>query len=253
MVLAELFSGSGCSPCVIVDLAYEGLLQRYRREDVAVLVYHLHRPLPDPMANPLTELRAGYYKVRGAPSVAFDGNFIGDSIGGAAWDRAVVRYREFTAQIDRALTAPAGAELKLSATPEGSMVKVKVLVDKVQTASEDLRLHVVLAEDLLRYTGENGIRFHPMVVRSMSAPHGTPVAANRPTTLEHAFDVAKIAADLKSYLDEFEKNPPGEYKGEEVKFRRKMDAIDPKNLSVVAFVQDHKTKQVLQTAYIKVK
>lgn len=191
--------------------------------------------------------------MRGAPSVAFDGNFIGDSIGGAAWDRAVVRYREFTAQIDRALTAPAGAELKLSATPEGSMVKVKVLVDKVQTASEDLRLHVVLAEDLLRYTGENGIRFHPMVVRSMSAPHGTPVAANRPTTLEHAFDVAKIAADLKSYLDEFEKNPPGEYKGEEVKFRRKMDAIDPKNLSVVAFVQDHKTKQVLQTAYIKVK
>jgi hypothetical protein len=44
VVLAELFTGAGCPPCVAADLAFEAALERYSPDDIAVLVYHLHLP-----------------------------------------------------------------------------------------------------------------------------------------------------------------------------------------------------------------
>ena len=69
--LAELFTGSGCGPCVAADLGFDGLLERYNRQDLVVLVYHLHVPLPDPMTNPATVERGKYYAVPSFHSRAF--------------------------------------------------------------------------------------------------------------------------------------------------------------------------------------
>ncbi len=48
VVLAEVFTGSGCPPCAAADLAFEAALARYPRRDFAVLMYHEHIPRPDP-------------------------------------------------------------------------------------------------------------------------------------------------------------------------------------------------------------
>jgi tetratricopeptide (TPR) repeat protein len=255
IVLAELFSGAGCSPCVAVDLAFDGILQRYNRQDVAVLVYHLHNPRPDPMANEETTARANYYGLRGAPSVAIDGDFNGSGIGSNDWDKAKSRFDDFRAKIEKELETAPAADLNLTVSKTGSLVKVKATVGNIKKPSENLKLHIMLAEDSIRYTGENGIWYHPFVVRSMATPDakGLVVDASKQNPFEHNFDVAKISEILRVYLDEFEKNPPKEFKTGEAKFRQKLYAIDEKNLSVVAFLQDEKTRQVLQTVYFKVK
>lgn len=144
----------------------------------------------------------------------------------------------------------ADAELKLEAALQGMQVKVKAVVDKVKRDSGNLILHIALAEDRLRYSGENTIRFHPMVVRSLAGIDGSGFAVRltQPTTAEHTFDLTKLSAELKAYLDDYEvKNP------EDNPFIEKKHLIDPGNLSVVAFVQDTESKRVLQAGYIKVK
>jgi len=72
VVLAEIFTGSGCPPCVAADLAFDAAMERYSRKDLAVVMYHLHIPRPDPMTNPSTETRSKFYGVRGVPSFFID-------------------------------------------------------------------------------------------------------------------------------------------------------------------------------------
>ena len=53
-VLAELFTGSECPPCVGADIAFDALIESIPAKYLAVLVYHLPIPRPDPMINPAT-------------------------------------------------------------------------------------------------------------------------------------------------------------------------------------------------------
>src|SRR5262249_23603191 len=67
-VLAEVFTGSGCPPCVAADLGFDAMMERYKRDELAVLMYHLHIPAPDPMTNPATQARSKFYGVMSVPS-----------------------------------------------------------------------------------------------------------------------------------------------------------------------------------------
>jgi hypothetical protein len=58
LVLAEVFTGSGCPPCAGADLAFDAAMERYSRKDFAVVMYHQHIPRPDPMTNLDTQARA---------------------------------------------------------------------------------------------------------------------------------------------------------------------------------------------------
>ena len=123
-------------------------------------------------------------------------------------------------------------------------------VDKVTAASTDLKLQIALTEDELRYTGENGIRFHPMVVRSLAGKDslGFALASAGPTNIQWTFDLKALSDQLKKYLDTYEQQG---HRGDTFTFSEKKFQIDPNNLSLVAFVQDMKTKVVLQTVYLK--
>ena len=129
---------------------------------------------------------------------------------------------------------PADARIKLSAALKGGNVKASAVVDKLTREWADLKLHILLVEGKLRYTGENGVRFHPMVVRSMAgadAP-GFSIKSNGPETFTWDFDLNKISAAIKQHLDEYE---AGGHRGNTFTFAEKKYEINPKDLLVAAF------------------
>jgi len=234
-------------------MAFDAILERYFRREVAVLEYHVHIPLPDPMANPSTEARAKFCDAQGTPTYAIDGEM---NTGGGAREEAKGFYDKLNLMISKRLGKPAEARLSLETSLEGRLVKVKATVDKLVSKSPDLMLQIALVEDGLSYSGENGVRFHPMVVRSLGGEKGAGFAIDpsKGTTIEYTFDVGKIARELKTYLDDYEKKHKQAFyymKENEKGFHQKKYEINDGRLSVAAFVQDKKTKNVLQAAFVK--
>lgn len=248
VVLAEIFTGAGCPPCVGADLAFEGALDRYSGQELAVLMYHLHIPRPDPMTNPSTQARSKFYGVQGVPAFYVDG--VTDGRGGGAASAAPTIYKERVEPVvDKRLATKAGAKVTVQVAMTGSVVNVKVDVGKPAGAAKHLKLQVALVEERIRYAGENGVRFHPMVVRSLAGKDGQGFAleAGKGLRAVHAFDLSKIAAEAKAHLDDFEAKSTTKYL-----FAEKKHEMNTAKLAVVAFVQDEDTKQVLQSAYVKV-
>ncbi len=248
-VLAEVFTGAACGPCVAADLAFDQMLERYKREEVMVLMYHMHIPGPDPMTNFNTLARGKYYAVNGVPSYALDGNKQQGGGGPREFTKRI--YDNVNPEVERLLEKAAEAVLKLDVAFDGALVKSKVALDKFSGDAANLKLHIVLAEERLRYTGENGVRFHPMAVRALAGKDGAglPVTAPGAAMAEWTFDLAAVSAENKRHLDDFEKE-----RGSETPiFTERLEKLDPNNLVVVAFVQDDKSKAILQTTLLKVK
>ena len=247
LVLAEVFSGSGCPPCVAADLAFDATMERYRPKDLAVIVYHVHIPRPDPMTNVQTEARRQNYGVNGVPSYAIDGDKSG---GGGPREYAKNVFERAQKSIEKDLDAPAEAKLKLAAAVNGNSVKVSASLADVKSESVDLKLQIALVEKEIRYNGENGIRFHSMVVRALAGEKGEGFAVAQGAAaapFEETFDLEKISQAIKAHLDDYEAKG---HRGESFKFSEKKYQIDRADLAVVAFVQDEKTKHVLQAAYV---
>lgn len=250
VVLAEVFTGSGCPPCAGADLAYDGAMERYAKTELAVLMYHMHIPRPDPMANTYSIKRADFYAIRGVPTAVVDGEA---KIGGGSADSAPKIYAETVEPaIEKRLTKAPGTKVGLKLEKKGNIITAKVAVGKTPTTAKKLRLHVVLAEERIRYSGENGVRFHPMVVRNiaMSAKdtQGFAVSPGKGFTTNYVFDVQKTSDEAKAHLDDFEVNNTrfGKFQ-----FASKKHAIDGEKLYVVAFVQDEDSKEILQSAILK--
>lgn len=240
-VLAELYTGAGCPPCAAADLAFDAVLERYAREDVAVVMYHVHIPRPDPMANAATKQRWVWQKGRGVPTHAIDGQA---AMGGGGRAEAPAVLKDLRQKIEERLSQPAGAKLNLTVRHEGGAVSARIETADLPAGRANLRLHAVLVERRLRYSGENGIRFHPMVARSIAS-----FELDGGGSVEHRFGLEEAAAALARDTDEFEKHDERHNKDGSFRFRVRMDRIDPANLGVVAYIQDMETREVLQSAY----
>ena len=107
----------------------------------------------------------------------------------------------------------------------------------------------MLAEDEVRYMGSNGLRFHPMVVRAMVGERGEgwAIKTGQASSFEQTFELQKLSAATKEYLEDYELNG----RTFNPTFDEKKHEIAWNGLSLVAFVQDRKTKQILQTVYLK--
>jgi tetratricopeptide (TPR) repeat protein len=246
-VLAEVFTGAACGPCLAADLAVEAAMQRYSTKELAVLMYHVPIPEVDPMMNATTEARREIYQVRSAPYVVVNGSPLTGLGGGRS--RVEESYVKFKSAIDTALETPSDAHIKFNVVQQGPNIKVNITAEKLRSNSSDLRLHLVLAEDEVRYMGSNGVRFHPMVVRAMAGERGEgwAVKSGQIASFEHTFELQRLSAATKEYLDDYEING----RTFNPTFDEKKHEIAWKGLSLVAFVQDRKTKQVLQTVYLK--
>jgi tetratricopeptide (TPR) repeat protein len=247
VVLLELFTGSGCPPCSGADAAVDAAMERYSRKDLAVLAFHQHVPHPDPMANPDTVSRAAYYDVGGVPTLAIDGKTV---MGGGPRREAQKTYDRFDPAIEKELDAKPEAQIQLTASSDGGVVKVRASIEGVKSQSKDLRVQIALVEGEVRYSGENGVRFHRMVERAMAGKDGAgfPLSGEK-SEAACTFSVLEISAKLKTYLDDYEQHNERYGKFE---FIEKKDVINAGDLGVAAFVEDAKDHHVLQAAYLRV-
>jgi tetratricopeptide (TPR) repeat protein len=248
VVLAELFTGAGCPPCVAADLAWEGALERYSPKELAVLIYHLHIPRPDPMTNPSTVTRKEFYDVPGTPTYFVDGG--SQKVGGGGAANAEKLYKDTVEPaVDKRLDVKPAAKIALKASMAGDRVDVTADVKNAAKPDQKLRLHIALVEEIVHYTGENGVRFHPMVVRSLASTEknmlGFALTGGKRANVTYTFDVAKAVSEAKTHLDEMEGGSSTRF-GKFQFIERKSD-INRSNLRIVAWVQDEKTKDVLQT------
>lgn len=269
VVVAEMFTGGGCIPCIPVDYSLDTALTEYSREQLVLLVYHMHAPVSDPLANHSAEARNKYYGVNSAPTVLLDGAKFENEVDPRTVDFAVTKsqvvHKALTTSINSRLEAAAKGQLELKARRQGDLVKVTVAVSNIKDASPDVTLHFALVEEEVSYSGENGLRFHPMVVRNLARADTTtnvygfnvPAAGG---SYEHTFDIKQIIAENLRYYDEY----PVERKKElsarldketldslNFSFREQKHVIDPNDVSVAVFLQDNKTKEILQSAFVR--
>jgi len=253
-VLAEVFTGAGCGSCAGVDLAFDAVLERYERQDVIVMMHHVHIPSPDPLANRVTEARQKFYRVDSAPHYMIDGLEPPVSMfeGGGPPDKAeTILSKGIEPWLQRELVVPPDARLSLRVTSKEDRVATAATVDRIKTASKTLRLHVALVENHVRYSGTNGVRFHSVVVRDMAGDRaqGFSVDPRAKATVRHVFDLQKVSADLKAYLDDYAARQPASLDV----LAADAYQVDRTRLAVVAFVQDEVSRRVLQAVYAPVK
>jgi thiol-disulfide isomerase/thioredoxin len=246
VVLAEVFTGSGCPPCAGADVAFDAAMERYSRQDLTVVMYHVHVPRPDPMTTEGSTARYESYGKNGVPAYAIDGK---KTVGGQSRDMAREVFEKFQKDLETDLETAAEARVKIDASLDGGTVKVSAAVDNVKSDSKDLKVRILLVEKEIRHLGENGIRFHPMVVRAFGGEQGAGYAieANGKGTFDATFDLEATSKDIRKQLDDYEAKG---HRGETFKFTAKKDRINPAGLAVVVFVQDDKAKRVLQAAYV---
>jgi thiol-disulfide isomerase/thioredoxin len=237
-VLAEIFTGSECPPCVGADLGFDGLIESIPAKYVAILEYHLPIPRPDPIMNPATKKRQDYYGVNSTPTVVIDGDK--KLVGGGSRGMAENKYKEFRTEIEARLNAAPAVVLKAKASRAGDTVKIDATFDKAVPGAE---YYVVLVQGEEKYKGSNGIAFHKLVVRDLAV---LDPAAVKPVT----FDLAASEQAADAYLTEFEKTST---RFKDFKFPERHAKIDRAKLSVVFFAQDKETKKVLNAVVADVK
>ncbi|MGH9522677.1 MAG: hypothetical protein ACRD3E_09120 [Terriglobales bacterium] len=254
VVLAEFVTGAGCEPCTSVDLAFDAELKRYDRDELALIVYHMHAPHPDPMSNASAEERLKFYDVHGAPVVFLDGERVHP--GDGMKSEAVRVFDALDKRIENRLNTPEAAQIDLAAKLAGAGVKVEAALPEFENTGNPLRLMIALVENQVSYSGENGLRFHPMVVRNLatpiaSGPAGFAIEPGNNAAVQYTFNLMDISATNLKYYDSYAADLFKRV-GMKVSFKEERYVIDPNKLSVVAFVQDQVTKKVLQSAYVRV-
>jgi thiol-disulfide isomerase/thioredoxin len=239
-ILLEMFTGSGCGPCVSADLAFDAVMKRYPANLIVPVAYHQNIPAPDPMVVASGNDRREYYKINGVPTFNIDGTL--GELGGGARSNAPSNYKNYIEKIDKELAVPAQAVISLDAVGDGDLINVTATVSKLPAAAKDLKLHILLVEKELRFMGENGIRFHPMSVRALAGEKGAgiPITANGKT--KYTFNLATIREDLVHTLQaDIERRrkaaPAGATLAEYAAEGHAYTNINLAELSVVAFVQ----------------
>jgi hypothetical protein len=237
-VLAEIFTGSECPPCVGADLGFDGLIESIPTKYLAVLEYHLPIPAPDPMMNPAAKKRQAYYGVNSTPTVVIDGD--NKTVGGGTRGMAGGKFMQYKAAIDpKTFEAPA-VELKLSAAMSGDVVTAAFSSD-ITIPGTDYLLVLVQKEET--YKGSNGLPFHKMVVRDLLT-----IDPDKAKTA--SFDLAASEKATDAYLTEFEKTYT---RIPNFRFAQRRAVIARKGLRVVFFAQDRKSKKILNAVVADVR
>jgi hypothetical protein len=257
VVLAELFTGSECPPCVASDMAYDYLLEYYPDTVLGILVYHLHVPGPDPMTSPDAEARQRYYNARervigGTPTSIVNGTDV--SVGGGSSSAARMRFELYSWSIETGMNEVPEVEIDLAGSRDGNSIEVTAsaaIIGSDLRGNDHLRLRVALAERVVHHEGGNGVTEHRMVVRKLlgGADGQSIETATGRVAFSARVDIAELEADLRDYLTTWENENSARFTSG-TGFTVMRDEIDEENLVIVAFVQDDSDRRVLQARVI---
>ncbi len=243
VTLCELFTGATCPPCVAADLATGALEVAIPQSMFIAVRYHQHIPGPDPLVAEAGEQRAEFYQIQGTPSLFLNGAEVQVSGMYGPMFNAGVGYTQLREQLTPMLAETTDLRISVTADRSGSMVKVNAQVEGLPSETGLLRLRMCLVEPEISLTAPNGIRLHENVVRAM--PGGAEGIAVKEGKLTFAgeVDVEQIRSEILAGLEEVESqlNQP---------FAEK--PLDLAELRVVAFVQNDKSREVLQSVIVDV-
>jgi hypothetical protein len=172
--------------------------------------------------------------------------------GEAAIEKAIAAKPKEEAPTTEAQAAkPAPAKKGKKAKPVAPAAKPAEAATPAEPAKPHLEVNFALVEDEVRYSGENGIRFHRMVVRSLARPadSGFEIQDDGTRTLDASFDPAAISRSLTSYLDGYEAQNDRFGK---ITFLTKDMKMQTPHLGVAVWVQDMTSHKVLQAAFVPV-
>jgi thiol-disulfide isomerase/thioredoxin len=238
VVLAELFTGSECPPCVAADIGFDGLIETFPEKYLAVLVYHLPIPRPDPMMNPATGARESYYGINSTPTVVIDG--VKGTPGGGNRAMAEAKFAEYRSTVEPLLSSLPALTPKVKATLAGDRVGVTFDPDRIVP---DAVYSIVLVQDVQEHKGGNGVAYHKMVVRELLA-----VDPKGPRTV--AFDLVASEKAVDEYLTAFERSYT---RTPDFKWAVRRNQLPRRGLKVVFFVQESVSRRVLNAAVADVK
>jgi hypothetical protein len=237
VVMVEQFVNAQEGACEAADLAFLGLLKTYKPNDVVLLQYHVPADFPDPLVTPETLARDKFYgdDVTGTPAIFFNGKV--EEIGGGKLGDAKKIYGLYRKAIEPLLEKPAKVKLTASAVRKGNKIDITAEASGMEKPDENLHLRIALTDERIRYVGNNGIRLHHHVVRAM--PGG-----DKGLALKEKSGKQTASVDLEEVRKKLTKF---------VRFPDIEPLLEFKNLRVVAFVQNDKTKEVLQAVQVDVK
>lgn len=246
VVLLELFTGAQCPPCVAADVAFDKMEEAYTGAEVIRLQYHLHIPGPDPLTNSDTEARWNYYRkaypdgVGGTPTTIFNG---APKAGGGGPESAAPRkLADYRKVIDPVLNEKTAAKINLKAVRTGDDIKIAAAVD-LPEAGDNHKLRFALIEDVVRYPGGNGLRFHHHVVRALPGGADGFAVTGKSESRQVAVNVADLRGRLTKYLDET---------SERMTYPKPNRPMDLKKLKAVAWVQNDETHEVITAVEVDV-
>ncbi|HUG44210.1 MAG TPA: hypothetical protein VMN76_08215 [Acidobacteriota bacterium] len=239
-LLAELFSSSECLPCQAADYAFDGLMQYFPAAAVTVLSYHLHIPVPAPLASPAAQARASLYGVSSTPYAVFGG--IEHFRGGGARQRAEALYQDYRRLIESILEREVlhvGLELEGSLAGGRVTGAVRLQSEEAEIDLDQVRVFVALVEKTAHFTGRNGVHFHHHLVRKFAAEPTAREASGAPYAFSIDLDAAE--AELGQYMKDFQERTG-------LQVPEILNRLNRKELGLVAFAQNLTSGDVLAVA-----
>jgi hypothetical protein len=255
-VVLELFTGVQCPFCEVAYLVFDALRRTYDPRDLLLVQYHIGGP--NPLTNPESQARWDYYakafpaEVRSTPTHLFNGRFEPAAGGHASHGKkkedryvdAKKRYNTSSELIDGVLETSAAPKIAARADRQGDKISIRVEVRDLPAPADTMRLRLVLVEQVVRYVGGNNLRFHHHVARAM--PGGVEGVALTQKDSEHvvAIDLQELRERYHQHLDTPAARShllPNGYR-----------PLELEKLRLIAFVQDERTKEIVQGCLVEV-
>ncbi|MBL7075065.1 PEGA domain-containing protein [candidate division KSB1 bacterium] len=219
VVLLEHFSNTNCLPCPQADAIVDELLDSYGIAQIIAVGYHTNSPSPfDPMylsGKDGNDSRMLFYQLQSIPRAYVDGEPIDSPLD----------EQSYRTLIETHLQQSPSATIALQQLERGdTLISGRIQVKALQDLPSGTVLHIALIEDVIDYQnppGTNGQMHFEAVFRDFYTDEDV-----QPVDL---FSGMKIHSDFQFAL----KSQWGQ------------------DLTVVAFLQDLNTKQVLQAAWTR--
>ncbi len=222
VVLVELMTGAWCGPCVNANKGLQMVEDNYERDEIVILAYHSS----DALSNAESNERLSFYNPSGIPHARFDGVGIAHGSAGTPqqnYNRYVNLYNQRTT-----ISSPFRMTVEWDYNDITGEGDAWVNITAVDTPTlTNLKLHTAVFEmNYGPYNGGNGENWHNWTAHDFLESQG---AAGATVDLTQGEDMnVYYSFDTSSY------------------------AQDKEQVGIIAFVQSHSTKEVLQAAYVNV-